>query len=84
MMRQAYLRQARQRPAVVHQASASAIPIDPRVQALLDVEPFGPNSYTWTPSTEKPDYLNEDNQYEAQLEFLMEYNNLALDVGKHG
>lgn len=81
-MRRAYLRQNHQRPASFSQACA--VPLDPAVRALLDVHPCVPSSRTWTPNAEVQDFLDEDDQDEAQAAYLDEYNGLAEQVWKHG
>ncbi|PNP44376.1 hypothetical protein TGAMA5MH_03982 [Trichoderma gamsii] len=78
MMRRASLRQALQQPAPI--SEARAIPLDPEAQALLGIAPW-PSGRTWTPATETPDFLSENNQDEAQAAFGEEYSNLAEGNG---
>lgn len=76
MMRRASLRQTLEQPPSVDQARA--MPRDPAAQALLGIEPW-PSTRTWTPTSEVPDFLDEDNQDEVQEAFMDEYNNMAVE-----
>ncbi|UKZ70894.1 uncharacterized protein TrAtP1_011865 [Trichoderma atroviride] len=76
MMRRASLRQTLQQPASSNQARA--MPLDQAVQALLNIEPW-PSTRTWPPTAEVPDFMDEDNQDEAQEVFIDQFNNLAVE-----
>lgn len=80
-MQQAHLRQVLEQPASLSQARA--MPLDPAIQALLGIEPW-PSTRTWTPASEVPDFLEEDNQDEVQAVLLEEFNSRAKQVRKHG
>ncbi|KAK6452939.1 hypothetical protein FP744_10009190 [Trichoderma asperellum] len=79
LQRRACIRRNQERPASIN--LVFAIPLDPDVQALLDVYPHDPNGCKWTTSSESLAYSSDADEDQVRAAFLDEYNSLAEQHG---